>query len=81
MAERTRLKIGKYNMAIPGTKTQRTALGGALTVGGLLGFLPILGFWMVPLGLLVLSVDHHPVRRFRRRAEIWWGRRTRPKNS
>ena len=28
-----------------------------LIVGGFLGFLPILGFWMVPLGLLLLAVD------------------------
>lgn len=29
----------------------------ALTVGGVFGFLPILGFWMTPLGLVVLAVD------------------------
>ncbi|KPQ06373.1 MAG: putative transmembrane protein (PGPGW) [Rhodobacteraceae bacterium HLUCCA12] len=28
-----------------------------LLVGGLLGFLPILGFWMIPLGLLILAID------------------------
>lgn len=28
-----------------------------LLMGGLLGFLPILGFWMIPLGLLVLAID------------------------
>jgi hypothetical protein len=35
--------------------------------GGVLGFLPILGFWMIPLGLLVLSFDLPQVRRWRRR--------------
>jgi hypothetical protein len=30
---------------------------------------------MVPLGLLVLSVDLPVVRRLRRRVEVWWGRR------
>jgi fatty acid desaturase len=28
-----------------------------LIVGGFVGFLPVLGFWMVPLGLLLLALD------------------------
>lgn len=28
-----------------------------LTIGGLLSFLPVLGLWMLPLGLLLLAVD------------------------
>ena len=43
--------------------------------GGLLGFLPILGFWMVPLGLYVLSRDSARVRRARRRLTVHLGRR------
>lgn len=35
----------------------RQILGILLLVGGILGALPILGFWMIPLGLMVLSVD------------------------
>jgi len=46
-------------------------------LGGLVGFLPILGFWMVPLGLLVLSFDLPAARRLRRRITVWWGRRQR----
>ena len=42
----------------------------SLSSAGLLGFLPIVGFWMVPLGLVVLSVDFPPVRRFRRNATV-----------
>ena len=42
---------------------------------GLLGFLPVLGFWMLPLGLLVLSVDFPIVRRWRRQLTVWWHRR------
>ncbi len=49
-------------------------LGVLLLIGGMFGFLPILGFWMVPLGLLLLSVDLPPVRRMRRRADVWVGR-------
>lgn len=50
-----------------------------LVCGGLLGFLPVLGFWMAPLGLLLLAIDIPALRpavsaatiRIRRRVEIW----------
>jgi hypothetical protein len=53
-----------------------------LVLLGLVGFLPILGFWMVPLGLLILSADIPMVRRFNRRVSVavsrWWsGRKAR----
>ena len=51
----------------PSSKTGRIALGSLLIVGGVLGFLPVLGFWMIPLGLIILSHDFPVVRRFRRR--------------
>jgi hypothetical protein len=41
----------------------------------MLGFLPVLGFWMLPLGLALLSVDLPSVRRRRRKLSVWWGRR------
>jgi len=41
----------------------------------MLGFLPVLGFWMIPLGLLVLSYEFHLVRRMRRRMVVRWERR------
>ena len=41
----------------------RIVIGMALLIGGVLGFLPVLGFWMFPLGLLVLSYDLAWVRR------------------
>lgn len=34
----------------------------AFILGGILGFLPILGFWMIPLGLLLLAQDVPPLR-------------------
>jgi hypothetical protein len=44
----------------------RLLLGLALIAGGLFGFLPILGFWMIPLGLAVAALDIRPLwRRFR----------------
>lgn len=36
------------------------ALG--LIVGGVAGFLPVLGFWMLPLGLILLAIDIPPLR-------------------
>ena len=41
----------------PAVAPYRIPAGIALTAGGVVGFLPILGFWMVPLGLAVLAQD------------------------
>lgn len=41
----------------PGARKWRIPAASLLIFGGSLGFLPILGFWMVPLGLLLLAVD------------------------
>jgi hypothetical protein len=35
----------------------RITVGSLLILGGILGFFPILGFWMIPLGLIILAVD------------------------
>lgn len=56
---------------LPGSVLLRLILGIALILGGVLGFLPIVGFWMVPLGLLVLSVDFARIRRLRRVMEAF----------
>lgn len=45
----------------------RLVLGLLLIVGGMFGFLPILGFWMIPLGLAVAGLDIKPVWRAIRR--------------
>ncbi len=39
----------------------RLLLGLLLIVGGVLGFLPILGFWMIPLGFAVAMLDIRPI--------------------
>jgi hypothetical protein len=41
----------------PGSGWTRVPLGIVLVLCGIVGFLPILGFWMIPLGLLVLAID------------------------
>ncbi len=51
----------------PGT---RLPVGIVLIIGGTLGFLPVLGFWMIPLGVGVAALDVKP-------ALAWWrGRNT-----
>jgi len=42
----------------------RAILGLVLVVLGLLGFLPILGFWMIPLGLALIATDIPPFGRW-----------------
>lgn len=38
----------------------RLVLGLLLMVGGVFGFLPVLGFWMIPLGLVFAGLDVVP---------------------
>jgi len=61
---------------LPRTRLGRTLLGLAFVVGGIFSFLPVLGIWMLPLGLVIFSVDWAFVRRWRRQAEVrlsrWW---------
>jgi hypothetical protein len=64
---------------MPRSRLLRILLGILLIFGGLLGFLPILGLWMLPFGLLVLSYEFAMVRRWRRRSTVWWERRRRAK--
>ena len=74
------LVFGTVRIPLPRSRRARLGLGLALVFGGLLGFLPVLGFWMLPLGFIVLSHDMPVVRRRRRRFAVWWGRRRRPAN-
>ncbi len=76
-----RIKLGRRTYRIPGPKPVRIAIGVLLVLMGMVGFLPIVGFWMIPLGLLVLSVDSWRVRRMRRRFEVWYGRRAAAKKA
>ncbi len=70
-----KLVLGTWQIPMPRSRAGRIVVGGTLIVGGTFGFLPVLGFWMLPLGILVLSHDLHSVRRRRRRAVVWWKRR------
>ena len=41
----------------------RSIVGVLFMVGGVFGFLPILGFWMLPLGLALIALDLPPLRK------------------
>jgi hypothetical protein len=46
----------------PAPKAVRVPLGAALVAGGVVGFLPIVGYWMLPVGLVILARDVPPLR-------------------
>ncbi|WP_141701243.1 hypothetical protein [Methyloceanibacter methanicus] len=76
-----KVRIFDRRLQLPKSKPVRIGLGTVLIGGGVLGFLPVLGFWMIPLGLLVLSVDLPVVRRWRRQLTVWWHRRKEEKKN
>jgi hypothetical protein len=70
---RDKIEIFGRTIHLPQSRTLRIALGFILIACGLVGFLPVLGFWMIPLGILVLSREFHWARRLRRRWVVWRG--------
>ena len=50
----------------------RAVVGLLLMAGGVLGFLPVLGFWMLPAGASFIALDIPPLRR---RLLAWLRRR------
>jgi hypothetical protein len=52
-----RFAVALYILRRPWAMLIRIPLGILLVIGGLLAFLPILGIWMLPLGLLILAID------------------------
>jgi hypothetical protein len=69
------LEVFGRKVPLPKSRPARIALGSALCAGGLVGFLPVVGFWMLPLGIGVLAVDIPPVQRFGDRVGRWFRRR------
>lgn len=69
----------------PAAMIVRIPLGVLLVIGGVLSILPVLGLWMLPLGLLLLSVDipflRGPTASGLIRLQRWWEtRKSRKKN-
>jgi|SRR5215468_11051785 len=59
----------------PGAAAIRIPAGVLLTCSGVFGFLPVLGFWMFPLGLVLLADDVPPLTAARSRLLDWIERR------
>jgi hypothetical protein len=64
------LRFGDRKIFLPGNRIARIVIGVLLILGGFLAILPIFGMWMIPAGLIVLSVDIPVVRRWRRRTTV-----------
>ncbi len=70
-----RIRLFGRSFKLPNSRLLRISMGVLLVICGLFGILPILGFWMIPLGLLVLSYEFSAIRWMRRRVAVWYGRR------
>jgi hypothetical protein len=68
------IKFAGFKVRVPAHRIVRTILGITLIFGGIFSFLPVLGVWMLPLGLIMLSIDSALIRKFRRKSEIRLGR-------
>ena len=55
----------------------RSVLGAILVVLGFFGFLPVIGFWMIPVGLGLIALDIPP---WRRRLRRWLRERSEQKD-
>lgn len=62
----------------PSSRLARIPAGILLIFGGLFSFLPVLGLWMTPLGVILLALDvpalQRPTGRALVRARVWWSR-------
>jgi hypothetical protein len=71
----TRLQTTVRWLRRPSSRWARVPAGILLIAGGVLSILPLLGIWMLPLGLILLSEDIGPLRRARERILDWIERR------
>ncbi|MBU1176734.1 MAG: hypothetical protein KKH72_15125 [Alphaproteobacteria bacterium] len=73
--------VGRFFAALrtPGAMLVRIPLAILLVLGGIFSILPVLGLWMLPLGLLLLAVDvpflRGPLAGAIVRARRWWRNR------
>jgi hypothetical protein len=73
---------GHYKRLRRAPRALRIAVGILLVIGGAFGFLPILGFWMIPLGLAVIFIDSPVAKRaWSRLRSRWRSSRARPSRS
>ncbi len=70
-----KIRFGRHEVRLPKSKPIRILLGIVLIFFGFLGFLPIVGFWMIPLGVFVLAIDIPLFQRLAVRIETWFENR------
>ena len=70
-----RLRQVSRSLRQPSRRGLRIFAGLLLIVGGILAFLPLLGVWMLPLGLALLAEDVPVLRSLRSRLLDWIERR------
>jgi hypothetical protein len=71
----TRVQGGVRWLRRPSARLARIPAGILLILGGIFAILPILGLWMLPLGLVLLAEDLSPLRRGNDRILSWIERR------
>jgi hypothetical protein len=59
----------------PSSRWLRVPIGILLVLGGIFSFLPVLGIWMLPLGILLLTQDVHFLKEPTARTLVWADRR------
>jgi hypothetical protein len=64
-----------YRKVRAAPRVVRILAGVALVIGGIFGFLPVLGLWMIPLGLVVIFFDVPWVRARWLAFRNWWKER------
>jgi hypothetical protein len=60
-----------YRLTVTAPRASRILIGLVLVLAGVFGFLPVLGFWMIPLGLLVMFFEVPWMRERWRRVRAW----------
>lgn len=68
------VRLGSRRIYLPGNRLARIAIGVVMILAGMVGFLPILGFWMIPVGATLIALDVPP---WRRRLIGWLDRHAR----
>jgi len=66
-----RMAAGLRWLRHPRSRLIRIPAGLLLIAGGVFSFLPLLGFWMLPLGLLLLAADLPVLQRPMARFALW----------
>ncbi|GAB0119933.1 hypothetical protein Acid7E03_40050 [Acidisoma sp. 7E03] len=66
-----RLRRATIWLLRPHARWVRIPVGVLLVLGGIFSILPVLGIWMLPLGLVLLAEDVPLLRRWREKALDW----------